>query len=325
MNKFIRAVVSVFIVFFLAFVVFFYWASSSVYTEKEYARLITNTYNYENSSDSIYSIMTYNIGYLSGMTNNLPIQKTKELFDTNLNHIRLKVKGVSPDIMALQEIDYHAARSFHVDQEQELSSLGYNYVARAVNWDKRYLPFPYWPPKMHFGKVLSGQSVISKYPIKAHERVVLDRVEDTPFFRDAFYLERLAQVCKVILNGKEVVIINVHLEAFDKPTRKKQFDYILEVFKKQKKQYPTILLGDFNSRARDTTAIIQEIMAMEDVGTAAFDDSNIANTFDTKAPYERIDYIFYSENSIAYFGGRVLNEFGQVSDHLPVLMRFKLK
>ncbi len=64
---------------------------------------------------------------------------------------------------------------------------------------------------------------------------------------------------------------------------------------------------------------------MDGVGNAAFDVVNIANTFDTKAPYERIDYIFYTKNSIEYISGKVLNAFGQASDHLPVEMSFRLK
>ena len=45
----------------------------------------------------------------------------------------------------------------------------------------------------------------------------------------------------------------------------------------------------------------------------------------SKDPYKRIDYIFYTKNSIEYVSGKVLNEFEQASDHLPVQMNFKLK
>ena len=43
----------------------------------------------------------------------------------------------------------------------------------------------------------------------------------------------------------------MHLEAFDKKTRVKQFYAIMELFNKYKETNPTILLGDFNSKARD--------------------------------------------------------------------------
>jgi hypothetical protein len=34
----------------------------------------------------------------------------------------------------------------------------------------------------------------------------------SPIIENAFYLERLKQVAKVVLNTKEVVLINAHLE-----------------------------------------------------------------------------------------------------------------
>lgn len=325
MKRILKIVFRIFLLLIIAVVIFFFWASSSTLEENEYSKLIKNEYENTIDNDSIFSIVTYNIGYLSGMTNNLPIPKTKELFDTNLQKVLAETKAVNPDIIAFQEIDYKASRSYDVNQQNEIAKLGFNYVAEAVNWDERYLPFPYWPISMHFGKVISGQSIISKYPLKEHQRIVLDRVEDTPFYRDAFYLERLAQVVKVELNGQEVVLINIHLEAFDKATRVKQFEEVLAIFNTYKDDYPTILLGDFNSRARDKEAIIQKMFAKEGVGNAAFNSVNPINTFDTKNPFERIDYIFYTKESIAYISGKVLTQFEQASDHLPVEMKFRLK
>lgn len=313
------------ILFLVAFLVFFFWASSPTMDENEYAKLIENDYLQNVDNDSIYSIVTYNVGYLSGMTNNLPVAKPKKLFDDNLKKVKAELIKVNPDIVAFQEIDYSASRSYEVNQEDEFAKLGYNFVAKGVNWDERYVPFPYWPPSMHFGKIISGQSILSKYELKDYERIVLERVPDNPFYRDALYLERLVQVVKVVLEGKEVIVINIHLEAFDKPTRARQFDYVLNLFNKYRKSYPTILLGDFNSRARDKDAVIQKMFKIDGVGNAAFNSDNPANTFDTKDLYERIDYIFYTKNSIEYVDGKILNDFGQASDHLPVEMKFKLK
>jgi len=305
--------------------IFFFWASSPNFSEKEYTKTITNTYTQNIDTDSIYSIVTYNIGYLSGMTNNRAVAKPKSLFDDNLKKVIDEFRSLNADIIAFQEIDYASARSYEVNQQNEIAKLGYNYVAEAVNWDETYVPFPYWPPSMHFGKVLSGQSIISKFTINAHERIILERVADNPFYRDALYLERLAQVVKVIIENNTVVIINIHLEAFDKPTRVKQFNYVLDLFKKYVAEFPTILLGDFNSRARNKDDIINTLFEMPTIGNAAFDKENIENTFDTKNTFERIDYIFYSKNSIEYIDGKVLTVFGEASDHLPVMMRFKLK
>jgi endonuclease/exonuclease/phosphatase family metal-dependent hydrolase len=325
MKQFLKFIFRVFLVLIVACVVFFFWASSPTLDESDYAKLI-EVDNYKlPENDSVFSIVTYNIGYLSGMTNNLAVESPKELFDDNLEIVTSEVKKLNPDIIAFQEIDFDASRSYHVNQEEEISKLGFNYRAQTINWDERYLPFPYWPISMHYGKVVSGQSIISKYPLKEQQRIVLERVADAPFHRDAFYLERLAQVVKVVLNGKEVVLINIHLEAFEAATRVNQFEEVLAIFNTYKDTYPTILLGDFNSKARDENAIVQKIFAMKDVGNAAFDMNNLGNTFNSKDPFERIDYIFYTKNSIEYISGKVLNQFGQASDHLPVEMKFKLR
>lgn len=325
MKRFFKFIFRFLLVLITACIIFFFWASSSTLEETEYAKLTEVNSQNQTENDSIFSIMTYNIGYLSGMTNNRAIAKPKSLFDDNLQKVIQESQKVNPDVIAFQEIDYDASRSYNVDQESAIADLGYSYRAKTINWDERYLPFPYWPVSMHFGKVVSGQSIISKYPLKEQERIVLQRVADAPFHRDAFYLERLAQVVKVVLNGKEVILINIHLEAFDKETRANQFEEVIAIFNQYKDKYPTILLGDFNSRARDERAVIKKMFIMENIGNAAFDILNIENTFDTKKPFERIDYIFYTENSIEYISGRVLNEFEQASDHLPIMMKFKLK
>lgn len=325
MKRIFKFVIRFFLLLIIAFVIFFFWASSSTLNENEYSKLVEVDQFESPKADSTYSIVTYNIGYLSGMTNNKSIGKSKKLFDDNLKKVQFETKKVNPDIIALQEIDFDASRSYNINQESEIANLGYNYRATSVNWDKKYLPFPYWPISMQFGKVVSGQSIISKYPLKGQERVVLQRVAETPYYRDAFYLDRLAQVVKVVLGKQEVIVINVHLEAFEKETRVRQFNRVLAIFNSYKKDYPTILLGDFNSRAKDSDAIIQKIIAMEDVGNAAFNLDLLENTFDTKAPFQRIDYIFYTKKSIKYVSGRVLNDFGQASDHFPVFMEFKLK
>ena len=129
----------------------------------------------------------------------------------------------------------------------------------------------------------------------------------------------------ILLEGKDVKVINVHLEAFDKPTRDRQTDFIVKLFKETSEKYPTILLGDFNSDPDYENASINKILNLPGIGNAAFSPDAYEDTFDSAKPYERIDYIFYTPKNITYVEGKVLSEFGQASDHLPLLMRFRLK
>ncbi len=322
MRKLLKLTLFVFISLILAIVVFYFWASSANYSDDEYLQLIENNYPDSNDSDSVYSIITYNLGYLSGMTNNLPLAKNKTFFDEHLERVYTEFEKTNPDIICFQEIDYHSKRSFYVNQQKELQKLGYNYIFQAVNWDINYLPFPYYPPSAHFGKIYSGQSIFSKYPLKEPERNVLEGVESSPFYRDAFYIDRLAQVSKTIIDGKTVVLINVHLEAFDRITRINQTIYIAKLFNEYKDTFPVILAGDFNSDFNYDNASIKIIL---DIPEIKFASHNENKTYPSNQPNKKIDYIFYNEMFIELKHSEVLTSFGQASDHLPVMMKFKLK
>ena len=324
MKRFFKIAVRLTLVLFIAFIGFHFWASAAVYPDKEYSKIINLEVNTPSSNDSIFTIVTYNIGYLSGMTNNLPVAKPQSLFDGNLEKVKSVFKPIPIDILAFQEIDFTSVRSYDVDQQLEIAKTGYPHIAQAVNWDKRYLPFPEWPISMHFGRIYSGQSVMSKFPIISQERIVLGRVASASFLRDAFYLERLAQVVKLKIKNKTIVIINVHLEAFDQPTRTKQSEYLVELYNSYKDDYPTLLVGDFNSDPQFKGASILKILNIPNIGNAAF-ANKYAYTFDTDRPYKRLDYIFYNKNFIEEVSSRVITEMGQASDHLPVMMTFKLK
>ena len=324
MKVFFKLLKQLLILLVVAFIVFYFWASSSTLDEKEYAKITTSNVQTVDS-DSIYRIVTYNIGYLSGMTNNLAVKPPKSLFDENLKKVLTEIKSVDPDIIAFQEIDFNAKRSFEVNQHKEIVGLGYTNDASVVNWDKSYLPFPYWPPSVHYGKVVSGQSIVSKYPLKNHQRVVLERVADAPFYREAFYLDRLLQMTTVTIESKDIILMNVHLEAFEKETRANQLRTVIEEFKKQSTTHPVILLGDFNSDPNYKNPVIEQLLSMIGVGTATFSKGDYKKTYDTKNPSERLDYIFYTQKDFEYISGKVLEQFGQISDHLPVEMSFKLK
>ncbi|MGB5323003.1 endonuclease/exonuclease/phosphatase family protein [Lutimonas sp.] len=304
---------------------FYFWASSPNISANNYNN--TGQYDYSSSisNDSMISIITYNIGYLSGMTNNLPIERPKSLFDQNLNKVIYELKKTDADIVAFQEIDYDSKRSYYVNQQNELGKLGYSYYGQNINWDKKYVPFPYYPFSLHFGKIVSGQSVLSKYPIKDQERIALQRNSENPFYYDSFYIDRLAQVCKIAIKDKTLVLINVHLEAYDQATRKKQMKQVKNLYIKYYKDFPTILLGDFNSDIHFEDAAIDLIMELPDTGCAAFDTSIAQNTFSSDSPSVRLDYIFYNKEFISEVEAKILTQFDLASDHLPLLMKFKLK
>ena len=325
MNKLFRwlSIIGLFFIFIIFG--FYLWASSPNYSFKEYAKIYHNDYPQKINNDSTFSIVTYNIGYLSGLSNNTPTKNEKSFFDKNLQLVSDQLKAVNADILAFQEIDYASKRSFNVNQQNEIAKLGYNYVGQTINWDKKYLPYPEFPISSHFGRILSGQSILSKYEITNQDRFELERDKTNPFYYDAFYIDRLAQVVKISIQNKILVLINVHLEAFNKETRLIQTKKIIELYNTYKNLYPTIILGDFNSDIKFENATINLLLDLPDLGNAVFDKNNYPKTYISLNPTERLDYIFYNKKYITFIDGNVLTAFKQASDHLPLLMKFKFK
>ena len=325
MKRFLKITFLVLLSLLFLFIGFFLWASSPNLSSGEYAEVYVMQKEHSAKVKDTYSVLTYNIGYLSGMTNNRAVEKPKELFDNNLNRVIEQIEILKPDLIAFQEIDYDAKRSYHVNQEQRLAEEGYNFIARSVNWDKKYLPFPYYPPSLHFGEIISGQSILSKYPIEEQVRIVLQRNEKNPFYYDSFYLDRLAQVVKLDLGTHQLVLINVHLEAFDQETRKEQMQVVKKLYLRYSANYPTILLGDFNSDIRYPDPAIRSLLEIPEIGNSAVSSDGMPNTFPSRNPTERLDYIFYSTTFIEEISSQVPQAFGEASDHLPVLLEFKFK
>ncbi len=284
---------------------FLLWASSGRLPEED----LTQTRTYAAAPDTIapdtLTVTSYNIGYLSGMKNNEPVVRPDSLFFANMDQAVRFFRRAGPDIVGLQEIDFGGARVAHVHQLDTLATrLGYPTAAQAVNWDERYLPFPYGRPAVNFGRTLSGQAVLSRFPVRRHVRNVLPRPPQV-FFRDAFYLDRLAQVAVANLGGHPLVVVNAHLEAFHVGTRTEQARLVNGLYRRlADRGVPALLLGDFNSRltrAGSTAAattpdepleLLLESTNLRPVMAATSGDAGQA-TYPADAPDRRIDYVFY--------------------------------
>ncbi|MGD1913048.1 MAG: endonuclease/exonuclease/phosphatase family protein [Rivularia sp. (in: cyanobacteria)] len=319
-------------VFILAIVIFYFWASSGGYPRKNYAEVVDYRASAPTDKDE-FTLITYNIGYLSGLTNNKAVSREQKLFDDNLKTVVDALKPLKADIIGFQEIDLASKRSFKVNQVLELAEqLSFNHGAIAINWDKNYVPFPYFSFSTHFGRVLSAQALLSRYPITDNQRIVLDKVASKPFFYNALYLDRVAQITEIKINNRSVIVINVHLEAFDAPTRRKQTEYVQKLLSEYVDKYPVLLMGDFNSTVPPIPENPQptiDILLKTPSIKSAFPDSALNNpqiaTFPSDKPVYKLDYIFYTPKNIELIEWRIVDEVKQASDHLPVMMKFRFK
>ena len=317
----------------LLFILAFYvWGKSSNLSPEELHQIDVGSSPLA-PSDTI-TVMTYNLGYLSGMTNNLPVKPSKDLFDQNQQRALQLIEKYSPEIIGFQEIDFSSSRSYFENQAENLGNQ-YATKVRSVNWDKKYVPFPYWPPSVHFGKMISGQAIFSKFQVNSSERIVLPPPKSAPFYYQAFYLDRLIQIAQLSIGDQNLVVMNVHLEAFDEQTRELQAKEVMSVLESYAQQYPLLLIGDFNARPPFASELVTEEQTMQLffdhplLSSAITKDRYLREeqqhfTFDTEAPYEKLDYIFYTKKSIKPLAASTILEAAEISDHLPVSFTFTL-
>ncbi len=322
-----------------AIALFYLWGTSGSYPKQNYAAIVNYAKKGINegavmTGEDTHTIVSYNLGYLSGLANNTTAKTERAFFEANQQQAIAALKAVNPDIVAFQEVDFDSSRSYRVDQSKAIAqALDMMHGAIAISWDKNYVPFPYWPPSAQFGKILSGQSIISRFPfpVQKNSRVVLEKVASNPFYYNAFYLDRLAQVSEFFLLGETLVVINVHLEAFDEPTRVRQTRFVRSLAEDYAKTHPVIVLGDFNSslnRAEESEFSIK-IMADSDQFDSAVPEAEWGNkamaTFPSDRPEYKLDYIWYTPNTIEVLKTDVISAAGEASDHLPLMMQFRIK
>jgi endonuclease/exonuclease/phosphatase family metal-dependent hydrolase len=322
----------------VAIALFYFWGSAGSTDKQNYAAIV----NYAEGGLNEGAVMTlgepvtivsYNLGYLSGLANNTTTQTDRAFFEANQQRVVTALKGVKPDIVAFQEIDFGSKRSYNVDQAEAIAqATDLMNGAVAINWDKNYVPFPYWPPTAQFGQILSGQAVLTRLPfiIQKNSRLVLEKASK-PFYYNAFALDRLAQVSEVMVQGKTVVVINVHLEAFEEDTRVSQTRFVRSLAEDYAKTQPVILLGDFNS-ATNRTDVEKEFSIQIMAQSEAFDSAvpeakwgKASATFPANQPEYNLDYIWYTPDSIEPLKTEVVSAAGESSDHLPLMMEFRLK
>lgn len=325
MIKNIKFVFYILLVVILILVAFFFFAKSGNIAPQYYQVLKRYEPSDHIPSDT-FSLMTYNIGYLSGMTNNQSAAREENLFIENLKSARKLIRQYKPDIIGFQEIDFASSRSLSINQLDSLASnTKFKSGFQSINWDKRYVPFPYWPPKHHFGKIVSGQAVLSVYDITHTDVITLEKPIDAPYYYNAFYIDRLIQVATININNQPVTLLNLHLEAFHEETRIRHAVVVKEIFEKYASEGPVLLIGDFNSQpAADqiNTSAIDIILQADGIKSVLSDENylktpNLYFTYSSENPDRMIDHIFYTAKDFAVIESKVLFDAGEISDHLP--------
>jgi endonuclease/exonuclease/phosphatase family metal-dependent hydrolase len=223
-----------------------------MYTPEQTEQVEYSSGNRTISKGSSLSVLTFNIGYsgynkdedffMDGGKGVLP--ESYDAVMTNLSGIAAAIKEADADIVFVQECDVDSKRSYHINEAAYLgSSLGLPRTF-AKNYDVVYVPYPI--PTM--GKVLSGLCTFTDLNVTDAQRIALpeavSKLMSLAYMKRCLLLERIP----IENSEKELVIINLHLEAYtDEEKRDMQSKLLNSVLSEEydKGNY-VIAGGDFN-------------------------------------------------------------------------------
>lgn len=179
------------------------------------------------------SIITFNIGYC-GLDKNQDFfmdggtssrSSSKEQTMTNLEKITTFLANQKADILLLQELDIKSTRSFNINELEYMESTLKDYSSTfGQNYKVPWVPIPISQP---MGAADSGLVTLSRYMTTKAARYQYPGSEAWPV--KLFELDRCFVESRIPASeGKELVLINSHLSAFDKggEIRKKQLDFL---------------------------------------------------------------------------------------------------
>ncbi|AME08771.1 MULTISPECIES: exonuclease/endonuclease/phosphatase family protein [Gemella] len=297
-----------------------------------------------------YSALDWNIGYagldkdedffMDGGEMVLPLDKNH--VEENLENISKIIKNENADITFIQEIDEDSKRSYNINQVEYLNKeLGLNSIL-AYNFKVKYIPYPL-PP---LGKVNSGIYTATKYNIDKAERYQMPIPFNFP--EKIANLKRGFSVIysKINNSDKQLVLINAHLDAYDKGNKGKiaQTKQLVEFIEKEYKKGNYVLVGaDFNQSLRELSKEELGKVPLDLWRAENFDKSLLPSSFKlyhgtnsarlTNKPYKKgekdiyefvIDGYIASDN-IEVSSVETLPYDYRYSDHNPVRLKFKLK
>lgn len=297
------------ILFLILLVAFIFYAQSEALTERQFSKNNTVTFPFgllrhsKMNQDESIRVVTWNIGYASGMTNNQGLVLTESEHRAYLDQMVSLLKEKNPDFIFLQEVDFSAKRSHDINQFEYLAkALHMPFGAYTVLWNKAYVPFPYWPLTKQFGRVVSGQAVLSRFPI-LEQTVVTFQKPPHAFWYNWFYLDRVQQKIKIDFGDENLFLWNVHHEAFHAQTRLNQALALSKSIFSEEARFK-IVAGDFNDPTNTDSLKLRHpnyhhTFDVLNADSRLTSDSKYfgANsfTFPSENPIEKLDHVLLSE------------------------------
>ena len=303
-------------------------------------------------TETTIKLLTWNVGY-GALGDNADFfmdggssvyTADEDRVNANMSEMLAVMKEQSPDFILLQEVDEDCSRSYGINEVEMFAALEKGYQSTfAYNFKVKYVPYPL-PP---IGRVNSGIQTLSVFRITSAERVKLPSPFSWPV--SIGNLKRCLSVHRIPVEGsdRELVLINLHLEAYDSGEGKiEQTKVFREVMESElvKGNY-VIAGGDFNQAFSDAdisaypqqdgkwqcgridvTEFSDRLTFVTDTGapTCRSLDQSLADADRETFQYYVVDGYVVSDN-IEILSVKTLDLAFHATDHNPVVMEVKLR
>lgn len=310
--------------------------------------------------DSVLTFVSWNIGFCGlGAEANFffdnggyffshgdMVYPPRNLVDQFLHGFLETIRHTQSNFFMIQEIDRGSNRSYFTEQFDSVRQIKPDYAASfALNYQVSRVPIPVCEPWHVYGKTYSGIATFGKYAPVSNERLQLPGKFSWP--TRIFQLDRCLLVQRYkVKNGKELVLINAHLSAYDKDgsLKAQEMKFLREYCLKEYEKGNYVIVGaDWNQCPPFFP--FDTFMPGKTQGYSQF---NIAPDYfpeewqwiydpvtptnrKAKLPYEKgvtfvtiIDYFLISPNVQAKTI-RCLNQDFRYADHQPVYLEAILK
>lgn len=351
MKKFLKVFGSILLVVVLLLGAFVAFLSIKEFKPEPIEKVeVMNNEGRSNFSGDVVSVLTYNVGY-AGLGDNADFfmdggkqvstadeARVKE----NFNEIISTLKSNQADFYFIQEVDQKSKRTYKINQVNDFVEQTNLAGAFALNYSCPFVPYPV-PP---LGLINAGLQTLSNSNIVSSERISLPCPFKWPV--STANLKRCLLVSRVPIENsdKELVMVNLHLEAYDNGEGKEaQTKMLFSVLQEEyEKGNYVIAGGDFNQTfpgALDaypilndetwTPGVLEESILPE--GWSFAYDKNVPSCRLLDKPYDVNDettqhYIidgFILSPNVETISVNTLDLGFHAADHNPVYLNAKLK
>ena len=270
--------------------------------------------------------------------------ESKEVVQENIDALKSKIDELDPDIFFVQELDLDSKRSYNIDEfasfKETFKEDEYN-NSFAKNFKAGLVPLPL---NQMTGKVDAGIATFAKYQITDSERIQLPIPFSWPM--KLFNLKRCLLVNRLPIESsdKELVIINLHLEAYDGGEGKaKQLAMLMDTMQEELTKGNSVVAGgDFNQTFSEQYLVkypkmndwVCPIIEAEDYPNFSFrmDDTN-PTCRSLYKPYVGVDKSYFQyymidgfivSNNITVDSLETIDLDFKNTDHNPVSMKITL-